>query len=218
MRHLQELDPPRTSLRPEPDHQSSGVHFSIGRRRRERTSRVRRRRWLTLQIECDFIDKTPPPVLARLEGPDQGVVGKLMPVCGGMPVRRVVATADVPAMHADTKVDPSTTFAQAVLAPVARRCHVEGRGQVAAGLTHHSAPELGRLTWAGNQRDRRLTSSRPSDLDHQTCNSKLPATVGSSCADGAPPVTGRKHGNVSTHCALERPHRDRCRRTDGHEL
>ena len=66
------------------------------------------------------------------------------PVGGGMALRRIVATADVPAMHAQAKVNPSAPDPQAVLATFTRRCHVRHRVKVCAAVGHRTNLAFGR--------------------------------------------------------------------------
>jgi hypothetical protein len=87
--------------------------------------------------EEDLVHVTPPPVLARLERPHHRMIVIRFPVRGGVPIRRVVATADVPAAHAQAKMHPPAAYLQTVLAPVARRCDVFDGIEVRAGLTHN---------------------------------------------------------------------------------
>jgi MarR family len=71
--------------------------------------------------EREVVDVAVPPVLSRLIGLDEGVVGAVE-VGGGVPVTGVVTAADVAAGHAHPQVDPPAADAQAVFAAVAARC------------------------------------------------------------------------------------------------
>ena len=105
--------------------------------RRYLWSGVGRRRWRAVDFEEQLVAVAPPPVLARLVRPDQRVIGMLMPVGGGMAIRGVVATSDVPAVHAQPQMHPAATDAEAVLAAVGTRCDLAHRVQVGAGRTVH---------------------------------------------------------------------------------
>jgi len=104
--------------------------------RRYLWSGVGRRRWRAVDFEEQLVAVAPPPVLARLVRPDQRVIGMLMPVGGGMAIRGVVATSDVPAVHAQPQMHPAATDAQAVLASVARRRDLGDLVEVGTGLSH----------------------------------------------------------------------------------
>src|SRR5262245_9378522 len=102
-------------------------------------SRVRWRARRAVDVERELIDVAPPPVFTRLVRPDDGMVVVRVPVRGGMPVRRVVATADVTARHADPQVQPALPDAQAVFTPGARRCHVGDGVEMRAGHCSYSS-------------------------------------------------------------------------------
>src|SRR5579872_2283968 len=100
------------------------------------SSRVRRRRGRSLQLEEQFVGVAPPPVLPGLEGTDQRVVVVGPPVGGGVSVGGAVAAAHVAAVHAQTEVDPVPTHLEAVLAPLARGCDVVQRVEMRTGVSH----------------------------------------------------------------------------------
>ncbi len=61
---------------------------------------------------------------------------------GGMPVGRVIATADMTAGPADTQVNPGRTALQALLAALRARCDVTNRIKMGAGLGHEPSLSL----------------------------------------------------------------------------
>jgi hypothetical protein len=96
---------------------------------------MRGRRWRTLELEEELIPIAPEPVLTRLEGPDDGMLGRVE-VRRRMPVRRVVATSDVAALLTDTQMDPATAGTQTVLTSFSARTDFGDRFEVRAGLAH----------------------------------------------------------------------------------
>src|SRR3954451_9477980 len=68
-------------------------------------------------VQGDIVDEAPGPCLARLERADDRMIGAFG-VPSRVPVRRVVAAADVPAFQADPQMEPLPAGAQAVLAAV----------------------------------------------------------------------------------------------------
>jgi hypothetical protein len=79
---------------------------------------VRWSRWRTWDPDELIVRKAIPPVVVWLERPDQRVVAVVGPASSRVAVRRVVAAADVTAMHAEAKVIPLTTIAQTVFTSV----------------------------------------------------------------------------------------------------
>lgn len=80
---------------------------------------MRRREWRVFEFEHEFVRIAVVPVLAGFEGPDDRMAD-LPIVGGGVPQRRLVAAADVPARLTHAKVDPITPpEGQAVHASVA---------------------------------------------------------------------------------------------------
>jgi hypothetical protein len=69
-------------------------------------------------FQNDLVDVTPPPVLSRLKGHHDGMLGGVK-VLGGMLVLRFVAAADMATNHANAQVDPRIPHRQAFLAAVA---------------------------------------------------------------------------------------------------
>lgn len=84
----------------------------VERRRRN----ARRARHLRGE-HSDPIDVAPGPLLAGLERPDDRVTRGVR-MRGRMPVRRLVAAADVPAIQANPQVEPLLSRCEALLAPV----------------------------------------------------------------------------------------------------
>src|SRR5205807_5634417 len=87
-----------------------------------RLSAVPHGRWRNPRVAGDLGDQhpdlvgvAPAPVLARLERVDQLVAARVV-VGGRVPVRRVVAAADVAALQADAQVQPGVAGLQALLA------------------------------------------------------------------------------------------------------
>lgn len=66
---------------------------------------------------ADPVDVAPGPLLARFKRADDRVPGCIR-VSRGVPVRRLVTAADVPAFEADAKVEPLLAGSQAILASV----------------------------------------------------------------------------------------------------
>jgi hypothetical protein len=97
---------------------------------------MRRRRRGVIELEQQLIGVAPPPVFAGLERPDDGVGTMRVPMGRGVAVGRAVAAADVATLHAQPQVQPATTGAQAVLAPVAGWRHVFDCVEVCAGVSH----------------------------------------------------------------------------------
>src|SRR5438552_1706015 len=113
-------------------------------------SGMRRGGWRAVELEEQLVGIAPPPVLAGLVRTDERVVGMPGPVGGCVPVRRVVAAADVAAGHAEAEVDPPATGAQAVLAPVARRGDLGRRAQMCTRLRHSLLPVVVSVPWSYN--------------------------------------------------------------------
>src|SRR3712207_4849477 len=85
--------------------------------------------------EAQVVGVTPPPVLARLEGLDQGVFGG-REMRGGVAVGGLVAAADMPAGHAHPQVNPAVAGAEALLAAVAAWLHVGNPVEMRTGVSH----------------------------------------------------------------------------------
>src|SRR5665213_1884424 len=78
-------------------------------------SGVRRRGRGALDLEDQLVGVAPPPVLARLVGADERVIGMGAPVGRGVAIGRAVAAPDVPAAQAHPEMDPLATGAETVL-------------------------------------------------------------------------------------------------------
>ena len=72
------------------------------------------------KLEEELVRVTPSPVLIRLEGLNDRVVGGVE-MLGGMLILRIVAAADMPAFKADSQVYPGVADSQAILAPIRAR-------------------------------------------------------------------------------------------------
>ena len=84
-------------------------------------SRMRRRRRRTVHVEKELVDVAPPPVLTWFVRTEYRVIRMLMPVRSRVPVRGVVAAADVPTTHTEPQVHPISAHPEAVLTAPARR-------------------------------------------------------------------------------------------------
>ena len=74
---------------------------------------VRRR---SQRLEILLVNIAPAPFLVRLERADDRVLSRVE-VLGGTSVRRVITTAHMPALGTYSKVNPTSMYLQAVLAP-----------------------------------------------------------------------------------------------------
>src|SRR3954452_14292079 len=121
-------------------------------------------------VEDDLVDVAPAPVLTRLEGADDRVIGAVE-MLGGVLVLGVVATADVAADHAQSQMDPGIADGEAFLAPLrCTRRDLLDLIEMGAGTAHRVTPFSGRVPIAsrpsvgaptprqrtGNLRDRRV--------------------------------------------------------------
>src|SRR5690242_758093 len=82
-----------------------------------------------------FVHITPTPVLPRLKGLDDWVLG-LMKVFGGMLVLRRVAAANVAALQTETQVYPAVAHLQAFLAAFPTRLYIANLTQMRARSGH----------------------------------------------------------------------------------
>ena len=83
-------------------------------------------------LEEELIYVTPAPILARLEAPDDRMLGR-MEVLGGVPAGRIVAAPDVTALLAQAEVNPAAAGGQTLLAACRRfRVDVSHLGKVRA--------------------------------------------------------------------------------------
>src|SRR4051812_27143970 len=98
-----------------------------------------RRWWRVLDLEEQLVGVAPPPVFARLVRTDEWMVVVGAPVCGGVAVRRVVATPDVAAGLAHPQMDPLATDAKAVFTSLARGFDVADGVEVRACVGCHAA-------------------------------------------------------------------------------
>jgi hypothetical protein len=72
------------------------------------------------KIEEELVDVTPPPVLTRLEGLNDGMIGRVE-MLGGMLILRIVAAADMSTDETDTQMHPGVPHFQALLAAIGAR-------------------------------------------------------------------------------------------------
>jgi hypothetical protein len=100
---------------------------------------------------------TPTPLFSGLERAHDRMPARV-PMRGGVPTRRVVAAADVPALEALTQVHPAGALTQAVLTSLGRgRLHVCDGGQVRTLDIGRRAARVGR----GNPRGHTPTLAPP---------------------------------------------------------
>jgi hypothetical protein len=75
------------------------------------------------RLEHDLIDVAPDPVLSRLEGLNDWVVGR-MEVLGGVLVLGRITTANVSTGETQAQVHPGITGFQTVLTAIGARCYL----------------------------------------------------------------------------------------------
>ena len=85
------------------------------------------------QVEQHFIDVTPAPPLRRIVALDHGMSGGVK-MFGRMPIRGIVAAADMPAGAADPQMQPAAAALQAFLAAERARRDVLDAGDMAAAF------------------------------------------------------------------------------------
>jgi hypothetical protein len=93
------------------------------------------------KVKKSFVDVAPTPLFGRIVAFDDRVRSGAK-MLGGMPVGRVIATADMTAGPADTQVNPGRTALQALLAALRARCYVTNRIKMGAGLGHDPSLSL----------------------------------------------------------------------------
>src|SRR6266545_7816796 len=105
---------------------------------------VRRR---SQRLEIQLVNIAPTPFLVRLERADDWVLSRVE-VLGGMSVRRVITTAHMPALGTYSKVNPTSMYLQAVLAPQGAWLHTShvlwGQVLIHARVLHatHGKPPI----------------------------------------------------------------------------
>src|SRR5262245_28062851 len=82
---------------------------------------MRRRGRCAGDVEHQVVDVAVPPVLARLVRADDRMLVVRVEMRRRVPVRRLVAAADMTTSHAETEVHPTAPHPEAVLATPARR-------------------------------------------------------------------------------------------------
>jgi hypothetical protein len=75
------------------------------------------------EVQFDFVDVTPTPILPRLDRPHDGMLGRVK-VFRGMFILGRIATTDVPATQAQTKMHPLIAHLQAFFATTGMRFDV----------------------------------------------------------------------------------------------
>ena len=75
---------------------------------------------LVLKLEEELVRVTPSPVLIRLEGLHDRVIGRVE-MLGGMLILRIVAAADMTTDETDTQMHPGVSDSQAILASIRAR-------------------------------------------------------------------------------------------------
>src|SRR5215472_10533631 len=88
-----------------------------------------------LEVDLDFINIAPAPILARLERADDRML-RLVEVLGGVLVLRGVAAPDVAAGQAQAQVDPGVAHFEAFFTAVGLRFHVVYLIEVSACAGH----------------------------------------------------------------------------------
>src|SRR5260370_20187491 len=73
------------------------------------------------KLEHELVDVTPTPVFTRLEGLDNGVVGRVK-MLGGMLILRIVTATDMPAFETEAQVNPAISNFQTILTAIGARC------------------------------------------------------------------------------------------------
>src|SRR5579864_8650858 len=84
------------------------------------------------RVKNQLIDVTPAPVLAGLEGSDDGVIGTVE-MFGRVLVLGLVTAADMATAHAEPQVDPAVPDAEAVLAAICAGRHFTNLMEVGTG-------------------------------------------------------------------------------------
>src|SRR5216684_270017 len=87
------------------------------------------------KLEHELIDITPAPVLTRLEGLDNRVVGRVeMP--GGVLILRIVTATDMSTGETESQMHPGISHFQTFLAPIGARRDDTYQVEVATLLCH----------------------------------------------------------------------------------
>src|SRR3984893_11255956 len=175
--------------------------------------RTQLRRGAVGQIEPDLVDVAPAPAFRRVIAFDDRMPGH-MKMLGGMTVRRVVATADVPAGPARPQVHPYRARLQAFLAPARARRHFPDGVFVQTCVGHHALPSCrtsaGRLPASARKACSVATTCAPSptaaatrliDPDRTSPMANTPRTLVSSgrlAPSAAAPVSTKPLGSSAT--------------------
>src|SRR4051812_3286404 len=97
------------------------------------------RRLSLRQVEHHLVDITPAPAFRRIIALDDRMLGCMEMFCG-VPVRGIVAAADMAAGAADPQVQPDAAGLQALFAAERARRHVTNTGEMGTGLCHRRPP------------------------------------------------------------------------------
>jgi hypothetical protein len=75
------------------------------------------------KLEYYLVDVTPTPVFTRLEGLDNGVVGRVK-MLGGVLILRIVTATDMPAFETEAQVYPRIPDSQTILTAIRAGCNL----------------------------------------------------------------------------------------------
>src|SRR5215468_317264 len=90
---------------------------------------------LSERVEKEFVDITPHPLFARLEGTNQWMAGRMI-MFRRVLVRRRVAAADVPARQTQAQMQPTASAAQTIFTALRAGRHVLNLIQMTAFVFH----------------------------------------------------------------------------------
>jgi hypothetical protein len=157
---------------------------------------VRRR---SQRLEIQLVNIAPTPFLVRLERADDWVLSRVE-VLGGMSVRRVITTAHMPALGTYSKVNPTSMYLQAVLAPQGTWLHISHVlwGQVLIqGRVLHASHRTKLNFWHDPCREHRGARTRPRTMPGD-CDKNPDRTDRIAISDVLEPyLSEAKHGFVS---------------------
>jgi len=94
---------------------------------------------LSPHLEHYLIDVAPAPILSRLEGLNNGMVGRVEMFCG-MFVLRGIAAANMPAFQANAQVNPAITGLQTILTSLCAGRDIMNMVKVRTLLCHRISP------------------------------------------------------------------------------
>jgi hypothetical protein len=96
---------------------------------------------LSVLFKHYFIDVTPHPIFAGLDGADNGVLGGVE-MLGGVLVFGVIATADVPANEAKAQMNPAVAHLQTFLAAFGLRLNGANLVGMRTSVSHAASGDL----------------------------------------------------------------------------